>query len=461
MRVMVQKFGGTSVATDEARALAADRVAQAVEAGWSVVVVVSAIGRKGAPYATDTLLGLLNGVDPQVSPAPRESDLLLACGEVISTVIFAQTLRARGYETIALTGGQAGIITDYEYTNARILEIQPAYLLQQLGTGRIVFVAGFQGATERGAITTLGRGGSDTTASALGAAVKPHVEHVEVEIYTDVDGVKTADPRIVKDARTLAVASYAEVSEMAHQGAKVVHPRAAEIAEIHDVPLWVKSTFEEAPGTLIRRANSSEDSSPRITGVTSTGKLVYLRFPLPDVSDTDRAKIEREVYRLLRNEEISIHLSSTGNGAFAFAVVREHLGRVAELIDGLVIPGELGPRTHPPYGVITLLGIGSKGRGMNAQRTLLAGASSLVDIRVVEADLVENCTMVSVIATGIDDIPGIFVKMLGVLDEQGVWLYQTADSEFSMSVLIREADSVRAVRTLHEAFHLGNAGTCG
>ena len=127
MRVMVQKFGGTSVATDESRALAADRVAQAVEAGWSVVVVVSAIGRKGAPYATDTLLGLLNGVDPQVSPAPRESDLLLACGEVISTVIFAQTLRARGYETIALTGGQAGIITDYEYTNARIIEIQPAY----------------------------------------------------------------------------------------------------------------------------------------------------------------------------------------------------------------------------------------------------------------------------------------------------------------------------------------------
>ncbi|MFM2222960.1 MAG: hypothetical protein RLZZ78_1217, partial [Armatimonadota bacterium] len=328
MRVMVQKFGGTSVATDDARALAADRVAQAVEAGWNVVVVVSAIGRKGAPYATDTLLGLLNGVDPQVSPAARESDLLLACGEVISTVIFAQTLRARGYETIALTGGQAGIITDYEFTNARILEIQPTYLLQQLDAGRIVFVAGFQGATDRGAITTLGRGGSDTTASALGAAVKPHVEHVEVEIYTDVDGVKTADPRIVKDARTLTVASYAEVSEMAHQGAKVVHPRAAEIAEIHDVPLWVKSTFEEAPGTLIRRASTAEDSSPRITGVTSTGKLVYLRFPLPDVTDTDRAKIEREVYRLLRNEEISIHLSSTGNGAFAFAVAREHLGRV-------------------------------------------------------------------------------------------------------------------------------------
>jgi hypothetical protein len=167
------------------------------------------------------------------------------------------------------------------------------------------------------------------------------------------------------------------------------------------------------------------------------------------------------VYRLLRNEEISIHLSSTGNGAFAFAVAREHLGRVSELIDGLVIPGELGPRTHPPYGVITLLGIGSTGRGMNAQRTLLAGASSLVDIRVVEADLVENCTMVSVIATGIDDIPGIFVTMLGVLDEQGVWLYQTADSAYSLSVLIREADSVRAVRTLHEAFNLGVASVSG
>lgn len=455
MRVMIQKFGGTSVGTDASRVIAADRVVEAVQAGWSVVVVVSAIGRSGAPYATDTLLSLLTSVDDQVAPTLRETDLLLACGEVISTVIFAQTLRARGYETIALTGGQAGIITDYEFSNARILEIRPQYILTQLAAGRIVFVAGFQGATVRGAITTLGRGGSDTTAVALGAAVKAHVERVEVSIYTDVNGVKTADPRIVKDARTLSTATYAEVSEMAHQGAKVVHPRAAEIAEIHDILLWVRSTFEPLPGTLIQRTHA--ENASRITGVTSTGKLVYLRFALSKTDEIGRAKVEREVYRLLRSEEIAIHISSTGDGAFAFAVARQHMGRVRDLIDGLVIPSDLGARVAPPYGVITLLGIGVNGRGLSAQRALLSAADNFVEIRVVEANVVENLTMVSVIATGIDDIPGVLVTMLGALDREGVSVYQMSDSAYSFSVLIRESDSVRAVRFLHEAFRLGES----
>jgi aspartate kinase len=251
MRILVQKFGGTSVDNEEHRQMAATRVARAIQNGWSVVVVVSAIGRQGAPYATDTLVGTLKNVDPAVPPSSREMDLMMACGEIISTVVMAQTLRAMGFDTVALTGGQAGIATDYDFGNARILSIDPSYVVRMLEAGKLVLVAGFQGVTQHGAVTTLGRGGSDTTASALGAALKPYADEVGVEIYTDVDGVKTADPRLVSDARTLSCASYEEVAEMAHMGAKVVHPRAAEIANQYDLPLWVKSTFIEAPGTLI------------------------------------------------------------------------------------------------------------------------------------------------------------------------------------------------------------------
>lgn len=454
MKILVQKYGGTSVATDEARQAVCAKVIRALQAGWSVVVVVSAIGRAGAPYATDTLLKVLRDVDPSVDPAPRETDLMVACGEIISTVVLAQALFARGIETVALTGGQAGILTDYEFGNARILSIDPTYMLRMLEAGRVVLVAGFQGVTELGAITTLGRGGSDTTASALGAALKPYAESLAVEIYTDVDGVKTADPRLVPAARTLGRASYQEVAEMAHQGAKVVHPRAAEIADIHEIPLWVKSTFDDSPGTLITHSAASSVGL-RVTGVTHTGKLAYLRFPLPPEAATERGLIELEVYRILQREGIAIHLTNTATDAFAFAVAREHLPRLRELMDGLALPIDVGVRRQPPFGRIYLLGIGAGGRGFDAQRNLLEKASGYVQILPVEAEVTENCTMVSVIASGFEGQPGILVRMLATLERAGVPLYQTADSTYSLSALIPEADVARATRILHDEFGLG------
>jgi aspartate kinase len=191
VKIWIQKFGGTSVDTDEHRLMAAKRVLAPLQEGYSVVVVVSAIGRAGAPYATDTLATELEAIDPIVAPRPREKDLMISCGEIISTVKVSHTLYTLGVDAVSLTGGQAGIVTDYEFGNARILSIDPGYILYSLEQGKTVVVTGFQGVTERpsprmhGAITTLGRGGSDTTASALGVALGAEA----VEIYTDVDGV--------------------------------------------------------------------------------------------------------------------------------------------------------------------------------------------------------------------------------------------------------------------------------
>lgn len=457
MRILVQKFGGTSVAAPDARAQAADKIVRAVQAGWHVVVVVSAIGRSGAPYATDTLIGTLRDVDPGVSPAAREMDLMMACGEIISTVVLAQTLRARGLDTIALTGGQAGIVTDYEFGNARILSIDPAYIVRSLEQNKIVFVAGFQGVTEYGAITTLGRGGSDTTASALGAALKPHADEIAVEIYTDVDGVRTADPRLVSSARRLDAATYEEVAEMAHMGAKVVHPRAAEIAHMYQIPLWVKSTFSDAPGTRIASDEDLNDTvRMRVTGVTHTGKIVYVRFALPDKNgegETDKGQIELEIYRLLQREQIPLYLNSTDGASFAFAVAREHLPKLRDVLNGLVIPVEIKGRAIP-RGRVYLLQVGARDIAFDAQQRMLERVANVIETRLIEAQVTENCTVVSVIAARFRGVPGVMAMILETLQKAGVPVYQTADSELSISVLVPEADVPQATRALHEVFGL-------
>lgn len=459
MKILVQKFGGTSVDSDEHRQEAASKVIRAVQAGWRVVVVVSAIGRRGAPYATDTLIELLRGIDKSVTPAAREMDLLMACGEIISAAVFAQTLRARGRDAVALTGGQAGIQTDAEHGNARIRTIDPSPLLAALRTGRIAVVAGFQGATDADAITTLGRGGSDTTAAALGAALAPHAETIAVEIYTDVNGVKTADPRMVPEAKTLRVASYQEVAEMAHQGAKVVHPRAAEIAYLHNVPLWVKSTFDDAPGTLIiGHDEAAQETGMRVTGVTHTGKIVYIRFALPDEFARDKQRIERQIYRMLQGEEIPLYLNVTGAAGFAFAITKDNLPRVRVLLDGLMIPveGDGPPKTTLPLGRVYLLGLGSWA-GYQAQKKILE-ATPLFDLHTLEAEMTENGTVVSVIASRFQALPGVMARLLAALARVHVPVYQTADSAHSISALIPEADAPVAVRTLHQEFGLSAGG---
>lgn len=444
MRIKVLKFGGTSVDTPEHRQTAARHVAEARAAGLDPVVVVSAIGRAGAPYATDTLVSELRSIDPAQPPEARELDLMMACGEIISTVIFAQTLRAIGYPALALTGGQAGIVTDEVFGDARILSINPHYVISTLAEGRIPVVAGFQGVTDpgtgrHGAITTLGRGGSDTTASALGAALRAEA----VEIYTDVPGVMTADPRVCPNARTLQSVSYEEIAEMAHQGAKVLHPRAAEIAMDYGIPLWVKGTGQEHPGTLI--AGTADDLPHRVTGVTHTGRAAYLSVRLPRAED--RRRMERALFRILGRVRVSFHLISGAGNTVGFAVPRDSLPLVADLLDGLVLPvGGAGEESR-----LYVLQVHPGGAQSAVQAELLRHAAG-AQVLPAPVEVVDACAVVSVIATRMWETPGMALRALEALQDAGVPVLQTADAALSLSCLVGENDTQRAVQALHAHF---------
>ncbi|HYG58527.1 MAG TPA: aspartate kinase, partial [Symbiobacteriaceae bacterium] len=327
MRIIVQKFGGTSVATPEGRTHVARRVEKAVRDGYATIVVVSAMGRLGEPYATDTLIQLATAACPEL--APREMDLLLSCGEIISSVVMAGTLKARGLPVTVLTGGQAGIVTDESFGNAHILKVDPGPIMGRLREGLVVIVPGFQGRTQTGEITTLGRGGSDTTASAVGGAMKAEV----VEIYTDVDGVKTADPRLVPGARTLTVTTYDEIAQMAHYGAKVVHPRAVEIAMQHRVPLRIKSTFEDGPGTLITYSMEAAGTSwselhsdSPVTGVTHVSGLAQVAIT------TGESVSLRTVFRTLADSGISVDLINVSPKTATFCIDERKCSLAAMLL---------------------------------------------------------------------------------------------------------------------------------
>ena len=451
LSIKVMKFGGTSVATPEARMTSALRVLSAKEQGYSPVVVVSAIGRNGAPYATDTLLQILKSIDPAVTPNARESDLLVACGEILSSVIFAHLLKTLGQDSMAFRGDQAGIRTDGVYGNARILAINPQNLMAVLEKGVIPVVCGFQGEflgdtdAPGSELTTLGRGGSDTTSVAIGAALTASA----VEIFTDVDGVKTADPDYVKSAPTLRKVTYSEVAEIAHLGAKVVHPRAAEIAMRFNVPLWVKNTFSDDDGTEIVAADRFQ--LRRVTGVTHTGKLVYLQFDFKDVDEEDRVKIEGPIYSTLARFEINLFMLNLSPTSTGFAVPRSQYGVVKDVFDGLVVP-IIRDQERIDY----IFQISDKpSQEVETQISLLTGRTQ---VKRVVATLTEGCTMVSVVGQNYMQQPGVFLAVLETLHRASINVLQTTDSENSLSVLVPESETNRSVRLLHERFGLDQVG---
>lgn len=405
MRIIVQKFGGTSVATPDGRERVADWAERSRRDGLHPVIVVSAMGRRGDPYATDTLLSLAVEVFPE-TPA-RELDLLLGCGEVISGVVVASTLHRRGVPAVVLTGGQAGILTDENFGSANILRVDPEPVLSHLRENRIVVVAGFQGVTRDGQVTTLGRGGSDTTASALGGALRAEL----VEIFTDVDGIKTADPRIVPGARTLAVTTYDEVAQLAHYGAKVVHPRAVELAMQHNVPLRVRSTFADTPGTLVTysvEAASTLVSELRpqgvITGVAQVPAMAQIQV---ETDPGDPRGVE--MLRRLAAAGISLDLFNISPERKQFCVAE---GRAARA-EAIVLEMGLHPRVRT------------------------------------------GCAKVSVVGAGMHGRPGVMATVAEVLNRAGVEILQTADSHVTISCLVAGDQMEQAVRALHEGFGLG------
>lgn len=439
------KFGGTSVATAEKRMVAALRVISAREQGFHPVVVVSAIGRRGEPYATDTLVEMLRSIDANVDPDARELDLLMACGEILSSVVFAHTLKCQGHPGQALRGGQAGIRTDGVYGNARILGINPKGIYASLEQGFIPVICGFQGVwvglgLPGAELTTLGRGGSDTTAAAVGAALRAEA----VEIYTDVDGVKTADPDYVPHAPTLRKVTYDEVAEVAHLGAKVVHPRAAEIAMKFGIPLTVLNTNSDDPGTSVLPAHAFPGR--RVTGVTHTGKLVYCEFDFSEVSAEHRVTLESQVYKMLANEGINVFMTNLSPTSLGFAVPREQYPVVSNLFDAMVMPIENGTTQ------IYMLQIGTK--ASTHVRTQMGLLKRLGGAKIVPIQVTEGCTMVSLVGHDYMQQAGLFHRVLSILNDGQITVFQTSDSDFSLSVLIPESELRRAVLLLHDEFGL-------
>lgn len=396
MSILVQKFGGTSVASAEGRERAIERIIEAKEKGYQVVVVVSAMGRKGAPYATDTLISLLKDISLEVNP--REQDLLIACGEIISSVIMAHNLKALGHDAVAFTGAQAGIITDGAFGKGEILEITPKGILKELEENKIVVVAGFQGVSTEGQVTTLGRGGSDTTATALGVALKAEC----VEIFTDVDGIMTVDPRMVPEAKILDEVTYKEICEMAHQGAKVIHPRAVEVAMAEQVPIMIKNTFSEARGTLI--ADSAAERV--ITGLASLNGLAQVEISDYNGKDSQLAKVE--VLRVLASNNISIDLINVSHKGMFFTVEEEKADKAQTLLDEAGFPCEV----------------------------------------------TKGCAKLSVVGAGMQGIPGVMADLVETLHQAGIKILQTSDSDITVSFLVPETQIKEAINLLHNKFTL-------
>lgn len=403
MKIVVQKFGGTSLATHEKRVRAVQKVLEAREGDRRVVVVVSAMGRKPYPYATDSLLSLLDEDVATVMPAER--DLLMACGEIVSSVVFAGMLRKEGVACCAMTGRQAGIVTESTFGEAHIRKVKPDRVWENLQHGRVVVVAGFQGATETGAVTTLGRGGSDITAAALGCAL----EAERVEVFTDVDGIMTADPRVVPQATRVSRLTYREVCEMAHLGARVIHPRAAEIATEGGVPLWIKNTFSRDEGTLIADRVRVVEGIPIkgdrvVSGIAHIADLAQVNVNTSEVDP----QVSLEVLQKLAEADISLDLINVSPTKMSFTIKEaqvEPARRVLESFD-------------------------------------------------LEAGIEGGYAKVSAVGAGMRGVPGVMAAIVEALTSAGIRIHQSADSHTSISCLVRSEDLSPAATALHDRFDL-------
>lgn len=402
MRILVQKFGGTSLATPQARACVVNHIRRELERQYRLVVVVSAMGRRGEPYATDTLLDWneLNGGDLP----PREKDLLLCCGEIISAATLCGLLHREGIPSTVLTGPQAGFLTDNQFGNARILEVRPERILSELEQVGVVIVTGFQGQTEGGDLTTLGRGGSDTSATALGAALRAEM----VDIYTDVNGILTADPRIVEDARPLSSVSYTEICNMAHQGAKVIHPRAVEIAMQSLTPVRVRSTFTDSEGTLVTQPEGFRDAPAGIVDRYVAGVAYVADITQISVQNERNGDLQLKVFRTMAEHAISVDFINVTPDGVLFTVFDRDSGKAIAALQAL--------------------GLKPKSRS--------------------------GCAKVSVIGGGINGVPGIMSKIVEALSEHDIPILQSADSNTTIWVLVKKEDMAQALRALHSKFEL-------
>ena len=401
MGLIVQKFGGSSVANAERVFRVANRVVETYDEGNDVVVVVSAQGD-----TTDDLIEKAYEINE--NPSKREMDMLLASGEQISVALLAMAIEKLGYPVISLTGWQAGFLTNSNSGNARIHKVDTERIASEIDKKKIVIVAGFQGVDKYDDITTLGRGGSDTSAVAIAAAI--HAD--KCEIYTDVDGVYTADPRIVKSAKKLDEITYDEMLELASLGANVLHNRSVEMAKKYNVKLEVKSSFEKVPGTIVKEAVSVEKML--IRGVARDNDVARISL----VGLEDKPGIAFRVFSLLAKASINVDviLQSIGRNDkkdISFTVCKDNLSKSIELLE--------------------------------AEKETL---------NFEQISHVENVSKVSIVGAGMVNNPGVAAKMFEALYDAGINIHMISTSETKVSVLINVEKAEKAVQVIHDKFNI-------
>ncbi len=402
MALIVQKYGGSSMADAERMKSVARRIAQARDEGNQVVVVVSAMGD-----TTDDLIELAYQVSKH--PDRRELDHLLSTGEIVSSTLLAMALKSMGYEAISLTGAQAGIRTDATYSRARILKVESKRVVKELAKGNIVIIAGFQGITDEMDITTLGRGGSDTTAVALAASLGAKV----CQIHTNVDGVYTADPHLIPEARQLPEIGYEEMLEMASYGAKVVHPRAVELGELFNIPILVASSFTQNPGTLIYGGASMEvrNKVRSIAYELDVAKITVVGVP-------DRPGIAAAIFEPLAKASISVdtivqNASIDNITDLTFTAAKSQLAKAMEVVEPI---------------------------------------AKSIDARECVSD--SRLGKISIIGTGMQNTPGYAARMFSALSEKDINIQLITTSEIRITCIIDEARVKDAVRALHRVFEM-------
>jgi len=402
MALIVQKYGGSSVADAEKIKNVARRIAATRDEGNQVVVVVSAMGD-----TTDELIELANQVTNRLDE--RELDVLLSTGEVVSSTLLAMTLHGMGYPAISLTGAQAGIRTDSTYSRARILKVESRRVVKELEKGNIVIVAGFQGVTDEMDVTTLGRGGSDTTAVALAASLKAEV----CQIYTDVEGIYTADPRVVPEARRLEEIGYEEMLEMASYGARVMHPRAVELGELYKIPILVASSFTGNPGTLIHGGVSMEvrNKVKSVAYDLNVAKVTVIGVP-------DQPGIAASIFEPLARRGISVdtivqNASIGGVTDLTFTVAQSQLAKAMEVVEPM---------------------------------------ARAIEARGCDSD--SKLGTVSIVGTGMQNTPGYAARMFSALSEKKINIQLITTSEIRVTCIIDESKVKEAVRALHRAFEI-------
>lgn len=402
MGIVVQKYGGTSVANTERIKQVAQRVVATKERGNSVVVVVSALGD-----TTDQLMKLAYQITP--SPPEREIDMLLATGEQVSVALLSMAIQTLGYAAISFTGAQAGIVTDDVHVRAKIVDVKSERVLEEIRKGRIVIVAGFQGVTIDNDITTLGRGGSDITAVALAAKLKADV----CEVYTDVAGVYTADPKIVPEARKLSDVSYEEMLEMAASGAKVLQLRAVEYGKNYNLLIHVRSSVLKEEGTLVKEAEVGMER-PIIRAVTydiSEAKVTILGVP-------DRPGVAAQVFKSLAEADTNVdmiiqNVGEKGLADISFTVAKEDLSQAQKVVERVV------------------KGLGARGSSYD-----------------------ENIAKVSLIGAGMKTYSGVAAKMFDSLAENNINIEMISTSSIKISCVIKLKAVEKAVKALHKKFEL-------